>query len=285
MTMLDNVGLVLEGGGMRGMFSAGVFEAFMQGNIEFPYATAVSAGACNVVSYLSKQPMRTRKIITDYVADPRYCSVRNLLRDGSLFNFDFILKEIPQKLLPFDYEAFRQSPCNLYVGATDCNTGEVIWFSKEAMGDDFEPLRASSSLPFLAPVVHFQGYELMDGGLADPIPVEKAIADGYERNVIVLTRNPGYYSTENYPIWLLKLWYAKYPKLIEIIRTRSENYNRQMALAEQLEKDGKAVVIRPLEPLTIGRLDRKPQELLKLHDHGIECGLALLENIRRLAQK
>ena len=126
MTMLDNVGLVLEGGGMRGMFSAGVFEAFMQGDIEFPYATAVSAGACNVVSYLSRQPMRTRKIITDYVADPRYCSVRNLLRDGSLFNFEFILKEIPQKLLPFDYEAFRQSPCNLYVGATDCKTGEVI---------------------------------------------------------------------------------------------------------------------------------------------------------------
>ena len=182
---------------------------------------------------------------------------------GSLFNFDFILKEIPQKLLPFDYDAFRQSDCNLHVGATDCNTGEVIWFPKETMGDDFEPLRASSSLPFLAPVVKINGRELMDGGLADPIPVEKALADGYERNVIVLTRNPGYYSTENYPIWLLKLWYAKYPQLIEIIRTRAENYNRQLALAEQLERAGKAVVIRPLEPLTIGRLDRKPQELLK----------------------
>ena len=285
MTMLDNIGLVLEGGGMRGMFSAGVFEAFMQENIEFPYAAGVSAGACNVLSYFSKQPLRTRKIITDYVDDPRYCSIRNLLRDGSLFGFDFILKEIPQKLLPFDYDAFNASPCHLHVGATDCNTGDVVWFTKESMGNDFEPLRASCSLPFLAPIVHIDGHELMDGGLADPIPVEKAIADGYERNVIVLTRNPGYYNTENYPIWLLKLWYKKYPKLIEIIRNRAANYNRQMELAEELELEGKAVVIRPLEPLTIGRLDRKPQELLKLHDHGLECGLALMENIRRLAQK
>lgn len=285
MTMLDNIGLVLEGGGMRGMFSAGVFEAFMQENIEFPYAAGVSAGACNVLSYLSKQPLRTRQIITDYVDDSRYCSIRNLLRDGSLFGFDFILKEIPQKLLPFDYEAFKVSPCQLHVGATDCNTGEVIWFPKESMGNDFEPLRASCSLPFLAPIVHIDGHELMDGGLADPIPVEKAIADGYERNVIVLTRNPGYYSTENYPVWLLKLWYKKYPRLIEVIRNRAENYNRQMELAEQLELEGKAVVIRPLEPLTIGRLDRKPKELLKLHDHGTECALAMMENIRRLAQK
>ena len=285
MTLLKNTGLVLEGGGMRGMFSAGVFEAFMQEEVEFPYATAVSAGACNVVSYLSKQPLRTRRIIDEYVADSRYCSLGNLLLTGSLFGFDFILKEIPQKLLPFDYDAFYRSPCELYVGATDCKTGDMVWFPKEAMGSDFEPLRASSSLPFLAPVVKIDGYELMDGGLADPIPVEKAMADGYERNVIVLTRNPGYYSTENYPVWLLKLWYKKYPKLIEVIRNRAANYNRQMKLAEQLELEGKAIVIRPLEPLTIGRLDRKPQELLKLHDHGMQCGLALMENIRRLAQK
>ncbi|MDD4084734.1 MAG: patatin family protein [Acidaminococcaceae bacterium] len=285
MTLLKNTGLVLEGGGMRGMFSAGVFEAFMQEEVEFPYATAVSAGACNVVSYLSKQPLRTRRIIDEYVADSRYCSLGNLLRTGSLFGFDFILKEIPQKLLPFDYDAFYRSPCELYVGATDCKTGDMVWFPKEAMGSDFEPLRASSSLPFLAPVVKIDGYELMDGGLADPIPVEKAMADGYERNVIVLTRNPGYYSTENYPLWLLKLWYAKYPKLIEVIRTRSENYNRQMALAEKLEAEGRAVIIRPLEPLTIGRLDRKPQELLQLHDHGTDCALTLMGKIRRLAQE
>ena len=134
MKMLDNIGLVLEGGGMRGMFSAGVFEAFMQADIEFPYATSVSAVSFIVFFFFSKQPMRTRKIITDYVSDPRYCSVRNLRREGSLLNFDFILKEIPQKLLPFDYDAFSKSSCNLYVGATDCNTGEVIWFPKETMG-------------------------------------------------------------------------------------------------------------------------------------------------------
>lgn len=285
MTTLKNVGLVLEGGGMRGMFSAGVFEAFMQQDIEFPYAVAVSAGACNVVSYLSQQPQRTRQIIANYITDERYCSIRNLLRDGSLFGFDFILKEIPQKLLPFDYDTFYKSSCQLYVGATDCHTGGTVWFPKETMGDDFEPLRASSSLPFLAPIVHLDGHELMDGGLADPIPIEKAMADGYERNVVVMTRNPGYYSTENYPLWLLKLWYGKYPKLIEAIRQRAANYNRQIALVEQLAAEGKVVIIRPLEPLTIGRLDRKPQELLKLHDHGTACGLELINQIRRLAEK
>ena len=285
MSMMKDVALVLEGGGMRGMFSAGVFEAFMQKNIDFPYVTAVSAGACNVASYLSHQPLRTRKIIEEYVADVRYCSLRNLFLKGSMFDFDFILKEIPQKLLPFDYAAFNASSCNLQVGATDCQTGETVWFTKEDMGMDFTPLRASSSLPFISPVVKLNGYSLLDGGLNAPIPIDKALADGYKKIVVVLTRNSGYRNTETYSKWIFKLRYPQYPHMVEVLLKRSANYNRQLALVEQLEREGKAVVIRPLEPLTIKRMDRNPPELLKLHDHGTDCGLNAITKILELAQK
>lgn len=283
MSIMNNVALVLEGGGMRGMFSAGVFEAFLQKNIDFPYCVAISAGACNVVSYLAHQPLRTRKIITDYVTDPRYCSLGNMLRKRSMFDFDFILREIPHSLLPFDYENFNKSTCNFLTGATDCNTGESVWFPKEAMGEDFEPLRASASLPFISPIVKLQGRKLLDGGMASPIPIDKALADGYEKFVVVLTQNFGYRKTETFPNWLLKLCYGQYPKLVERLRDRAKRYNEQLELVEQLEKEGKAIVIRPLEPLKIKRMDRKPQLLLELHDHGTECGLACTEQIVALA--
>ncbi|MEG0797281.1 MAG: patatin family protein [Acidaminococcaceae bacterium] len=282
MTVLNKVALVLEGGGMRGMFSAGVFEAFLQQQLDFPYVVGVSAGACNVVSYLAHQPLRTRQIITNFVGDPRYCSKRNWLRTGSLFGFDFILQDIPRHLLPFDYATFLANPCQLQVGATDCNTGEAVWFSKNAMGTDFTPLRASASLPFLAPIVSFQGHELLDGGLAAPIPIAQALASGYKRFVVVLTRNAGYRKTRNYPAWLLKLKYKQYPHLLRLLEHRAELYNQQLEQVEQLAAQGAAVIIRPTEPLTIGRLDLKPAKLLALHDHGTICALDLLPQLLAL---
>lgn len=285
MTVLNNIGLVLEGGGMRGMFSAGVFEAFMQENIEFPYIAAVSAGACNVCSYVSHQPLRTRKIIEKYIHLPRYCGIGNLLKSGSLFDFDYIMKEIPQKLLPFDYATFDQANCCLQVGTTDCESGQAVWFDKKDMGRDFEPLRASSSLPFIAPMVNFRGRKLLDGGLLNPIPIEKALNDGYQYNVIILTRNYGYRNTEHFPLWALRLWYHKYPALIAALCNRKESYNRQIALVEQLEKEGKAFVIRPQNTLTVKRLDRDPTALLALHDQGREYALTLCQKLRVWAEK
>ena len=147
--IVSGISLVLEGGGMRGMFSAGVFEAFMQKELIFPHIVGVSAGACNIVSYMSQQPLRTRRIIQNYVGDKRYCSLSNWLRTRSLFGFDFILKELPQNLLPFDYEAFRKYPGQLYVGTTDVITGKPVWYTQGDMDKDFLPLRASASLPRL----------------------------------------------------------------------------------------------------------------------------------------
>ena len=168
--IVSGISLVLEGGGMRGMFSAGVFEAFMQKELLFPHIVGVSAGACNIVSYMSQQPLRTRRIIQNYVGDKRYCSLSNWLRTRSLFGFDFILKELPQNLLPFDYETFHKYPGQLYVGTTDIMTGKPVWYTQQDMGRDFLPLRASASLPFFAPVVTIGNHKLLDAALVEPIP-------------------------------------------------------------------------------------------------------------------
>ena len=211
---LQKTALVLEGGGMRGMFSAGVFEAFLAHQLTFPYITAVSAGACNILSYMSAQPLRTRQIIEHYVTDKRYFSVRNWIKSGSIFGFDFIFKELPKQLLPFDYAAYRAYPGVLQVAATDIVNGESVWYDQEAMGQDFIPVRASSSMPFVAPVVKHEGRALLDGALLAPIPYQKALDAGYEKLIVVLTRNKGYRKKKGVPKFLLKSVYKKYHFLL-----------------------------------------------------------------------
>lgn len=279
---ITDTALVLEGGGMRGMFSAGVFEAFMLKGLVFPYITAVSAGACNILSYMSNQPLRTRRIIENYVTDKRYFSLKNWMEKGSIFGFDFIFEDLPKTLLPFDFETYYNYPGILQVGTTDCRSGQSIWFGKEAIGHSFLPVRASASLPFLAPIVHIGSRDLLDGALVAPIPYEKAQEAGYKKFIIVLTRNSGYRKKKSVPQILLKTWYKDYPKLWEIMQQRPELYNKQLEYVEQLEKDGKAVIIRPQVPLEIDRLDIKPDKLLGLHDHGIGCGLEAYDKIINL---
>lgn len=279
---ITDTALVLEGGGMRGMFSAGVFEAFMLKGLIFPYITAVSAGACNILSYMSNQPLRTRRIIENYVTDKRYFSLKNWMEKGSIFGFDFIFEDLPKTLLPFDFETYYNYPGVLQVGTTDCRSGQSVWFGKEAIGHSFLPVRASASLPFLAPIVHIGSRDLLDGALLAPIPYEKAQEAGYKKFIIVLTRNSGYRKKKSVPQILLKTWYKDYPKLWEIMQQRPELYNKQLEYVEQLEKDGKAVIIRPQIPLEIDRLDIKPDKLLGLHDHGIGCGLEAYDKIINL---
>lgn len=282
---ITDTALVLEGGGMRGMFSAGVFEAFMLKGLVFPYITAVSAGACNILSYMSNQPLRTRRIIENYVTDKRYFSLKNWMEKGSIFGFDFIFEDLPKTLLPFDFETYYNYPGILQVGTTDCRSGQSVWFGKEAIGHSFLPVRASASLPFLAPIVHIGSRDLLDGALVAPIPYEKAQEAGYKKFIIVLTRNSGYRKKKSVPQILLKTWYKDYPKLWEIMQQRPELYNKQLKYVEQLEKDGKAVIIRPQIPLEIDRLDIKPDKLLGLHDHGIGCGLEAYDKIINLINK
>lgn len=281
---LNKIALVLEGGGMRGMFSAGVFEAFLLKDLVFPYITAVSAGACTILSYMSKQSLRNRKIIQKYVEDKRYFGLRNLVENGSVFGFDFIFNGM-QEELPFNFLTYYQYPGSLQVGTTDIRTGQDVWFSREAIGRSFTPIKASSSMPFVAPIVKVGGRELLDGALVEPIPFRKAQEEGYEKFVFVLTRNAGYRKKRAVPQVLMKTAYKEYPKLWEIMKNRPEAYNKDLEYVEMLEKAGKAVIIRPEIPLSIDKLDIDSDKLLALHDHGIGCGLEAYEKIMDLARE
>jgi predicted patatin/cPLA2 family phospholipase len=283
--IIENAGLVLEGGGMRGLYTAGVLESFLDIGIEFKYIVGVSAGACNAASYISKQKGRNKIVNTAFVKDWRYLSLRNLFKVKSLFGMDFIFDEIPKKLVPFDYESFLKSHTAFKIGATDCNTGKGVYFDKSEMDDKFSALRASCSLPLASPIVSFRGYELLDGGVSDPIPVYKSIADGNNKNVIILTRNKGYKKEQLKFVGVYKAKYGQYPKLLETIRNRHNNYNAALDFIEKQEEQGNAVVIRPSKLLKADRFEKDPAKLLELYQNGYDDGRDAIEKIRSLIKE
>jgi len=279
-TMLpEGTALVLEGGGVRGFYSAGVFEAFMDAGIMFPYIIGVSAGAANALTYVAGQRGRNRMIVENYVGDHRYVSYRNLLRHKSMFGYDFIFKTIPEEHVFWDREVFDSTDIRFLTGATDCSTGHAIWFEKRDISPGFTVTRASCSVPLLSTIVRYNGFELLDGGAATPIPIEKSIEDGNTFHVIILTRNKGYIKTAFRPKSLLKLFYSKYPGLIETLSNRHETYNRQLSICEQLERENKALIIRPLMPLSVGRTATDTEKLLGLYDEGVLEGNQAVESL------
>ncbi|MCL2871030.1 MAG: patatin-like phospholipase family protein [Coriobacteriia bacterium] len=281
-TLPQGVGLVLEGGGTRGFYSAGVFEAFMDAGIMFPYIAAVSAGAANVLSYISGQRGRNRLIVERLVGDPRYLSGGNLLRDRSLFNFDFIFKTIPKEYLFFDQKMFDSVQTRLLTGALDCREGKTVWFEKSSLGTDFTPTIASCSIPLVSRMVRFDNRELFDGGILDPIPVEKSVADGNRFHVIVLTQNFGYIKPPSKSGALLKMAYRKYPHLLWALKERHEAYNRQVALAERLEREGRAIIIRPHNTVDVSRIEADPDKLIDLYDEGHLDGALAVDKLHQL---
>lgn len=284
MTMLNKVALVLEGGGMRAFFSSGVLEVFLREKIDFPYISSISAGACNVASYVAHEPMRSYKTIEQFVSSSKYYGVKNFVFTGNLFNFDFIFGELTHKIMPFDFEAFRNSNMTLHVGTTDAETGRAVWFTNHEMDDRLLELRASAALPFISTLVKINGHKLLDGGMANPIPINKAMDDGYERFVVILTQNKGYRKEEHFPDWLLQLYYSKYPKLIARLKSRAKRYNKQLEIVEKLEREGKAIVLRPQKPIQVKRMDRDVNRLKDIHHQGEEEALKLLPSILQLAK-
>lgn len=267
---MKNVGLVLEGGGMRGLYTCGVLEFFMEKDLYFNYIIGVSAGACNAVSYISKQRGRNKKVNLDFIKDWRYMSFKSLILKKSFFGMDFIFDEIPRKHVPFDFETFHKAECKFIVGTTDCKTGKPFYLNKEDLTDGFHGLRATSSLPLISPIVNFKGKELLDGGISDSIPILKSIKDGNMKNIIILTRNKDYRKTPMKHVNLLKIKYNKYPNLIKTMADRYKNYNETLDYIETLEREGKAIVIRPLKELKVGRLEKNKAKLLDLFEQGYE---------------
>lgn len=277
--MLDR-GLVLEGGGLRGQYTAGVLDAFLDAGLRFPYLIGVSAGSSIACSYVSEQRGRNLEIIERFRNDPRYLSWRNFLTTGSLFGMDFIYRQIPYSFVPFDFDTFDRAPSRFVTVCTDCKKGEAVYYGKEA--DLLTVLKASASLPYLSRPVDYDGRKLLDGAIADALPLRKAIEDGYDRNVVVLTRPAGYRKTEERgpsPALLYRRW----PPLVQALRTRVHRYNEQLEFVEAEEAAGRATVIRPSRDLGISRTEKDVSKLRALYELGLHDGKAAAGELTRLS--
>ncbi len=262
-------GLIMEGGAMRGMFTCGVIDVFMENGIILDGAIGVSAGAvfgCNFKSRQIGRPIRYNK---NYCRDWRYCSVRSLIRTGDLFGADFCYHLLPDILDPFDREAFLSNPMAFYIAATDVRTGKPIYYLCSDGGKrDIEWMRASASMPLASRIVEFEGVSLLDGGISDPVPYRYMENQGYDRNVIILTQPKGYYKRRFKLMTAIQTEYRRYPKLVEAMEQRHIVYNRQMAEIREREQSGKAIVIRPPEALGIEHVSHDPGELERVYRIG-----------------
>lgn len=261
--------LVLEGGGLRGIYTSGVLRFFMDKGILFPYVIGVSMGACNAANYVSRQPERNRIVSIRYVNDARYLSYCRLLIRGELFGMKFIFDTLPRSLVPFDFTTFMENDVKCFTVVTDCETGEALYYEKNELGEDYlKVLQASNSLPFVAKPVHYNGLILMDGGLSDAVPIKKSIDDGNEKNVLILTRPKGYRKKRPRFVRFASLRYPRYKGLINALARRHTTYNETMDFIDQLEHQGGVFVIRPRLALNVGRAERNKDKLYAAYDQG-----------------
>ncbi len=276
MEINGHTGLVLEGGGMRGVFTCGVLDWLLDHQVYFPYTVAVSAGACNGLSYMSCQRGRAKYSNIDLLKKYRYIGIRFLWTQHSILNQELLYKDFPERIFPYDFEAYRANPAKFEMVTTNCLTGEANYLSeKENYGRLLRIVKASSSLPYVCPVVIVDRMPMLDGGIVDSIPVERAMSLGYERNVVVLTRNRGY-RKESRDIRIPSFIYRRFPRLREALSHRCECYNRQLELIERLEDEGKAIVVRPLEKLEVDRLEGNVGKLTALYEEGYACAESVL---------
>ena len=267
----ERSGLVLEGGGMRGVFTCGVLDNFMDRGIRFPYTVGVSAGACNGLSYMSGQRGRAKYSNIDLLDKYRYIGLKKLLLTGNIMDFDLLFDKFPNEIIPYDYETYAQCKERYEMVTTSCVTGEACYYDEKLSPERIiDIVRASSSLPFVCPIAYVDGEPMLDGGIADSIPIERARALGYDRNVVVLTRNRGYRKLDKKGV-VPPLMYRKYPALREAIANRNKLYNTQLELIERLEDEGEIVVIRPEKPIVVDRMERDVTKLLDLYNEGYDC--------------
>jgi predicted patatin/cPLA2 family phospholipase len=277
-------GRVLEGGGLRGNYTAGVLDAFLEAGVEFPYIIGVSAGAGMGCSFVSRQRGRNLEILKKYRDDKRYLSFRNYLKTGSIFGMEFVFHTIPEKLIPFDYATFAASASRFVTVCTDCTTGEAVYYEKTQHGGSqplppenfYRILEASASMPYVAPMVSYDGRQLLDGAIVDAIPLAKAVEAGFSRNVCVLTNPAGYCKKED-PHPPNGLFYHGRKKLIQALLERVNRYNQTLAWVEEEGKNGGLVVIRPSKDLHVSRVEKSIEKLLALYELGLaDCRAACM---------
>ncbi len=274
-------GLVLEGGGMKGIYTAGIIDFFIKKNLEFANCYGVSAGACHMCNFLSKQYGRSYRVVVNYIQDKEYCGWYSLLTTGDIFGAKMGYDKIPNELDPYDYEAFERYPGNAFAVATNIVTGEPEYMKLEEMHRDIIAVRASSSLPLVSRNVMINDIPYLDGGMSDSIPIVKSIADGNRKNVVILTKDVNYRRKPSSQLKLLKLKYRKYPKLVENMEKRHLVYNETLDFLEEEEKKGNVFVIRPKKKSDVGRIEKDPKKIIRLYKEGYrdakECYDQLIE--------
>lgn len=273
-------GLILEGGGMRGIYTAGVLDFFIERGLTFPNIYGVSAGACHMCSFASAQKGRAFAVNTDYLQDRRYCSLHSLITTGDLFGAKMCYDTIPNELNLYDHEAFGRYPGKLYAVVTNCRTGQGEYLPIHDMAKDIVAVQASSSLPLLSRMVEIDGIPYLDGGIADSIPLAASLAAGNRKNVVILTQAKGYRKKPNGAMALIRLRYRKYPRLVEALATRHERYNEALSLVESQESIGSAFVIRPALPPDIGRVEKDKEKLRRLYQQGYDDAAARYRDLQ-----
>ena len=265
---MDKIGLILEGGGMRGIYTAGVLDFFIDKNIEVDLVVGVSAGGCHAASYLSKQYNRAFRTNIDYLDDKDYISFKNLIKNGSIFGMDLMFNKIPNELYPYDYETFNKSKSKFIVVTTNCDTGKAEYFQLNDMKKDIIYLQASCSIPMFANIVEINGFKLLDGGVSDSIPIEYALKQGCNKNIVILTRDKTYVKSKVRFLSLVKRKYKKYPKLVKSIANRHLKYNKTLNLIRSLEEKNEIFVIQPKYPVKVSQVEKNKDKLIKLYNDG-----------------
>lgn len=263
-------GLVLEGGGMRGIYTAGVLDLFLDKGIMFSSVYGVSAGAVNMCSYLSGQRGRARDVTLDYLDNRKYCSLESLITTGDLFNVQMCYHLIPEYLNPYDYAAFDRYKGKAFSVATDIVTGRAEYFRIRDMKKDIDKVRASASLPLVSRNVKIDGGLYLDGGISDSIPLQRSVVDGNRKNVVVMTKEVGYVRRPSSQLGLVKLRYLRYPKVARLMAERHVYYAQQVAYIERMRKNGQAFVIRPKVDIGVGRVEKDVEKLTRLYRQGYE---------------
>ena len=273
-------GLIMEGGAMRGMFTCGVIDVFMENGVAFDGAAGISAGAAFGCNFKSRQVGRPLRYNQRFCRDRRYCSLWSLLRTGDLYGADFCYRILPDELDVFDRAAFRENPMAFYIGATDVNTGQIVYhLCSDGGEEDVQWMRASASMPLVSRPVKIGEKLLLDGGISDPVPYAFLEAQGYGPCVAVLTQPRGYRKKQSAALPLLRLALKKYPRIAEALAARPALYNRQMEEIDRREKEGTLLVLRPPAPLAIGHTEKDPRELERVYQIGRREALGRLKEV------
>lgn len=275
-------GLILEGGAMRGLFTAGVMDVMMENDIQYDGAIGVSAGAAFGCNYKSHQIGRVLRYNKRFCADKRYCGIYSFLKTGNIYSEDFCYNEVPLKMDTFDFKTYREDPMEFYVVCTDVETGKPVYCKYTGKdSNNFDWIRASSSMPLVSQIVEINNRKYLDGGIADSIPLRYFEHIGYDKNVVVLTQPKDYRKKKNRMMPLIRRKYKEYPNLVETMAMRHVMYNRELAYVEKQEAKGNVFVIRPPEAIPVSRVEKDPEKLQLAYDMGREVAQNVIAELKQ----